>query len=166
MVDKPEPDTEEQVLSRWQKLKTWFEIAKTGRAIIMFVKVLIWGTAGTAVVDVATDGNLLNTAATEVGIVDPTFRPTQYVDHDHDWTSHSHDHYHEHTHELPEIPDISQIQRELAEIREKLEVQPHKHADHIHIDHTHAPVDVPEGIEATIDQKIKEALPENHDALH
>lgn len=155
-----QPDTEEQVLSRWQKLKTWFEIAKTGRAIIMFVKVLIWGTAGTAVVDVATDGDLLNTAATEVGIVDPTFRPTQYVDHDHDWTSHSHDHYHEHSHDW-EMPRHDH-EMPLHEHGDK----PHKHADHIHIDHTHAPVDVPEGIEATIDQKIKEALPENHDALH
>lgn len=153
-----QPDTEEQVLSRWQKLKTWFEIAKTGRAIIMFVKVMIWGTAGTAVVDVATDGQLLNTAAVEVGIVDPSFTPKDFVAHDHNW---------EHTHESPEMPDISQLQRELAELREKLEVRPHTHADHVHADHTHAPVSglTPE-TEAIIDQKIKEALPDNHDALH
>ena len=42
----PEEDTEEQVLTRWQKLKHWWEIASTLRKLYRIILALFIGTSG------------------------------------------------------------------------------------------------------------------------
>jgi hypothetical protein len=148
MVEQPkdhaETDHEEEVLTRWQRLKTWWEIAKTARAIAMAIKVMVWGTAGTAVIDVATDGTLLRDGAVEVGLIDKPFTPPGFVPHEHDWR---HEHelvWPEHTHEFVE----HQHDTKPVVYDEK----PHQHTlpDHDH-PHTHPEI---------------QSIPDNHGALH
>jgi len=105
---KQETDHEEVVLTRWQKLKHWWEIASTIRKFYRLILALFIGTSGTMAIGEITNTTPLRDAAVEVGIVDPDFTPKEYTEHEHNWN-------HEHPHEHPV----------------------HEHADHVHADHVH-----------------------------
>lgn len=65
-MEDPVEDTEEVVLSRWDKIKQWIEIAKAGK----FLWILFFGVTGTAIVGQVTDTNPLQDAAIAVGLID------------------------------------------------------------------------------------------------
>ena len=66
-----EEDTEEVILTRWERLKNWWDIIKTG----LTLGKLLWGflfvSAGAMVVGEATDTNPVRDAAQYAGIVQP-----------------------------------------------------------------------------------------------
>lgn len=78
-------DTEDVVLTRWDKIKQWVEIAMATKKLYMFGMTLLFGTGGAVVVGGVTDTNLLHDAAVSIGLVDPSFTPKDFVDHDHDF---------------------------------------------------------------------------------
>lgn len=65
-----EDDTEEVVLSRWGKLKQWFEIAMATRKLYLFVMSMLLATGGSVVVGQATDTRPIRDAAVALGILD------------------------------------------------------------------------------------------------
>lgn len=76
MNEWEEPDTEEIVLTRWGKLKAWWEMGSAVVTIIksavIGLKLLFLGSTAAVVVGQAVDTNLLNDAAVEVGLVKDT----------------------------------------------------------------------------------------------
>jgi len=73
-----EDDTEEVVLSRWGKLKQWFEIAMATRKLYLFVMSMLLATGGSVVVGQATDTRPIRDAAVALGILDePVLTPQQ-----------------------------------------------------------------------------------------
>jgi len=66
-----EEDTEEVILTRWERLKNWWDIIKTG----LTLGKLLWGflfvSAGAVVVGEATDTSPVRDAAELAGIVQP-----------------------------------------------------------------------------------------------
>lgn len=163
IVDAPSPspqeviDHEEVVLSRWQKMQQWFHIAKTGRAIILFIKVALFGTGSAVVVGEVTDTNPLRDAAIEIGLVEvvepdimefipepePEVQETEinYVTQQ----------------DLDEqllvvdimVDTLAKAEHEHPAVDTEHEHEAHKHGDHIHASHTHPEKEV-EGLEATV----------------
>jgi len=70
MKDYSEEDAEDAVLSRWGKLKQWFEIAMATRKLYLFVMSILIATGGSVVVGQATDTNPIRDAAIALGILD------------------------------------------------------------------------------------------------
>jgi len=66
----PEQDAEEVVLSRWDKIKQWIEIAMATKKLYLLVMSFFAITGGSAVVGLVTNTNPLRDAAIEVGLVD------------------------------------------------------------------------------------------------
>ena len=70
-MSEPAEDTEEVILTRWERLKNWWDIIKTG----LTLGKLLWGflfvSAGAVVVGEATDTNPVRDVAESVGIVQP-----------------------------------------------------------------------------------------------
>jgi hypothetical protein len=63
-------DTEEVLLTRWEKIKQWFEIAMATKKVAMLLWSLVVGVGGTATVGLVTDTNPLREAALRIGIVE------------------------------------------------------------------------------------------------
>ena len=78
-------DTEDVVLTRWDKIKQWVEIAMATKKMYMFGMTLLFGTGGAVVVGGVTDTNLLHDAAVSIGLVDKGFTPKDFTDHIHDY---------------------------------------------------------------------------------
>lgn len=63
-------DTEEVVLTRWDKIKQWIEIAVATKKVAMFVWSLVFGVGGTAIYGEVTDTKPFKRAAIEVGLIE------------------------------------------------------------------------------------------------
>lgn len=67
---------EDEVLTRWGKMKQWWDIGSAGVTAVKYAmigfKLLFVGSTAAVVVGQATNSNPLNEAAVEVGLVDPS----------------------------------------------------------------------------------------------
>ena len=70
-TDYEEVDHEGQVLSRWDRLKQWFEIALATKKLYMFVMSIIIGTGGTAIYGEVTDTTPIRDVAEYAGMLPP-----------------------------------------------------------------------------------------------
>lgn len=144
-------DTEEIVLSRWGRLKQWFEICMATKKFAMFLWALIFGITVPMAVGEITKTNPLRDAAIEVGLVEPQVIDfiKSPVDDQPDIVvsvipKHTHQHEHEvidHTHDTPMHTHAD---------------KPHKHTDHIHASHTYM----------DLAKELEKLLPKNHKGLH
>jgi len=67
-------DTEDVILTRWEKLKNWFDIFKAALTIKNVLLGLLFSSAGAVVVGEATDTKPVRDVAESVGIVQPDTR--------------------------------------------------------------------------------------------
>lgn len=70
-IDYEEVDHEEVILTRWEKLKNWFDILKTSFTIGKILWGLLFVSAGAVVVGEATDTKPIRDVAERAGIVQP-----------------------------------------------------------------------------------------------
>ena len=63
-------DTEQQVLTRWDKLKQWFEIAMATKKVAMLIWSLVFATGSALVYGEATDTKPIRDVAVAAGILD------------------------------------------------------------------------------------------------
>ena len=68
-TDYPEEDTEEVILTRWEKLKNWADIFKTTFTIGKIIWGLLFVSAGAVVVGEVTDTTPVRDAAVAVGVL-------------------------------------------------------------------------------------------------
>ena len=68
-------DTEDVILTRWERLKNWWEIGSTAvkavKLAILGIKLLFVGSATAVVVGKVTDTQPIRTAAVEAGFLQP-----------------------------------------------------------------------------------------------
>lgn len=168
-----EQGTEEVVLTRWEKLKQWWEMGSTLVKVISWaLKIGKWsflGTTAAVVVGEVTDTRPARDAAIEIGLIEPDPIDTtsgmltnelieQLADirneilaskkHTHDWEPPAHEHeivWPEHTHNYAE------------------KEHGHKHShSYAKPDHIHPQSDLSEELK----KKLEELIPENHMRLH
>jgi hypothetical protein len=70
-LSEPTEDTEEVILTRWEKLKNWFDILKTSFTIGKILWGFLFVSAGAVVVGEATDTSPVRDVAEYTGIVQP-----------------------------------------------------------------------------------------------
>ena len=144
-----EDDTEEVVLTRWEKLKKWFEILMATKKLAMLVWTIIFGVTGTMAVGQITRTNPLRDGAVELGMIEPdTIEAPVGVQ-----SVPEHEHQHEHEMVWPEHthPLIK-----------------HSHPEYALKDHTHPgpAAATAEAISAEIHKQLEGMIPENHMRLH
>lgn len=110
-------DAEEQVLTRWDKIKKWFEIVMATKKLAMFIWSLVFGLGGAVVVGEVTDTRPLRDAAVEIGLLRPVAAPVAgsatIPEHTHEHTHTLPNHAHDHTH-----PAGAHIHQELIDFPE------------------------------------------------
>jgi len=136
--DYAEEDAETVVLSRWDKIKKWIEIAMATKKLATLVWALVFGVGGTMAVGKITDTTPLRDAAIELGIVETS---TSTVVSDETVPEHTH----------PEIPHTH-----------PLEAHTHTAVS----EHIHPPQAIPVVSQAAIAAEIEKLLPPNHLSLH
>lgn len=73
-TESSEEITEEEVLSRWDKIKQWIEIVVATKKVAMLIWSLVFATGTAVVVGEATDTKPIRDLAVEMGILDPLDR--------------------------------------------------------------------------------------------
>lgn len=139
-------DTEQVVLSRWDKIKKWIEIVMATRKLAMLVWGLIVTTGGSLVVGQVTDTKPIRDAAVSIGLIDAAEAPVG-------------------NQSVPEI-DLSAY----ALKGHTHPLVPHKHPEYALVDHVHPSVASTGGLSGATREAIRaeiiDILPPNHGNLH
>ena len=102
-MDNQEQDTEKEILTRWDRLKKWWEIFKFGK----FLYGLLFVVTGALTYGEVTETTPIRDAAVQVGIIDETVVETiidEYqVIEGTQTTDHSHPHTHDYSQDLKKL---------------------------------------------------------------